>query len=160
MFGGRPTPSCGFALGVERLIDLMKMQECVSAADQVDVYIVHQGEEAMLEAFVLAETLRGTGLDVILHCSPAASGSSFKAQMKRADGSGAMFAILLGDDELKERSASVKALRSPDEEGNQNLIPLSQVADYLIDQIIGAADDEMCGCGCGDLCATPAQGIH
>ncbi|MDL2284081.1 histidine--tRNA ligase [Oxalobacter sp. OttesenSCG-928-P03] len=161
MFGGRPTPSCGFALGVERLIDLMKTQGGASVAENVDVYIVHQGEEAMLEAFVLAEVLRGTGLDVILHCSPAASGSSFKAQMKRADDSGATFAILLGEDELKGGNASVKALRSPDPENNQSLVPLAHVADYLVDQIIGEhPDEDEHGCGCGGLCSAPAHGIH
>ncbi len=160
MFGGRPTPSCGFALGVERLIDLMKTQGSVDVADGADVYIVHQGEEAMLSAFALAEVLRSTGLDVILHCSPAASGSSFKAQMKRADDSGATFAVLLGEDELKEGNASVKALRSPDMENNQSLVPLAQVADYLVDQIISGTEEETCGCGCGSSCAAPAHGIH
>lgn len=161
MFGGRPTPSCGFALGVERLIDLMKTQGNANFTENADVYIVHQGEEALLEAFVLAETLRGTGLDVILHCSPAGSKSSFKAQMKRADDSGATFAILLGEDELKGGNASVKALRSPDTENNQSLVPLAQVADYLVDQIIGETQsEEMCGCGCGSTYAEPAHGIH
>ncbi|MCL1886630.1 MAG: histidine--tRNA ligase [Betaproteobacteria bacterium] len=161
MLGGRPTPSCGFALGVERLIELMKAQGNVNAADNPDVYIVHQGETAMLEAFALAEVLRGAGLDVILHCSPAAAGSSFKAQMKRADDSGAAFAILLGEDELKGNHASIKALRSPDVENNQSLVPLARVADYLIDRIISEDDNKgACGCGCGGLCETPTHGIH
>jgi len=161
MFGGSPTPSCGFALGVERLIELMKAQGSAGFSEQADVYIVHQGEDAMLEAFALAEALRGTGLDVILHCSPAASGSSFKAQMKRADDSGATFAILLGEDELKGGNASVKALRSPDMKNNQSLVPLVQVADYIVGQIIGEEQgEETCGCGCSTSCAAPTHGIH
>ncbi len=161
MFGGRQTPSCGFALGVERLIDLLKTQKNSQVTDPVDVYIVHQGEEAMLEAFAMAETLRNTGLDVILHCSPAASGSSFKAQMKRADDSGALFAILLGEDEIKGGNATVKALRALDMSNNQSLVPLSQVVDYLISQMVDDGDNEdMCSCGCGDFHTTPSQEIH
>lgn len=142
MFGGRPTPACGFALGAERIIELLKSMGDVNANKATDVYIVHQGENAQLEAFVLAETLREAGLDVILHCAPAASGSSFKAQMKRADDSGATMAVILGEDEIKEQKASVKALRAEDMTNNQVLIPIETVTDYIINQFIGDA----CSC--------------
>ena len=142
MFGGKPTPACGFAMGVERLIELMKSKGDVEERKQCDIYLVHHGEEAMLQSFVLAEVLRSAGLDVILHCAPANAGSSFKAQMKRADASGASFAVLVGEDEIAENSASVKSLRSTDQENNQNRVPFENLTDYLVDQMIGEFDDE------------------
>ena len=160
MLGGRPTPSCGFALGVERLIELMKEQDGAAGGEHADVYVVHQGEEAMLEAFSLAEVLRNTGLDVILHCSPAAAGSSFRAQMKRADDSGAAFAVILGEDEVRGNHASIKALRSSDMENNQSRVPLSQVADYLVDQIINGTEDGDGRCGCGEWHAVRPHDVH
>lgn len=142
MFGGKPTPACGFAMGVERLIELMKAKGGVANQKQCDVYLVHQGEAAMLQSFVLAENMRNAGLDVILHCASANAGSSFKAQMKRADGSGASFAVLVGEDEIAGNSATVKFLRSTDQENNQGAVPFDSLTDYLVDQIIGECDDE------------------
>ena len=141
MFGGRNTPSCGFALGVERLIELLKAQGEVNVTKKADVFIAHQGEEALPEAFVLAESLRNTGLDVIVYCTAANSAGSFKAQMKRADESGATFAVLIGEDEVKSGQATVKALRSDNASDNQSSVPFEKVADYLVDQIVGE-----CGC--------------
>ena len=142
MFGGKPTPSCGFALGMERLIELLKTQGDINTTSKADVFIAHQGEDALPEAFVLAESLRNTGLDVIVYCTAANSGGSFKAQMKRADESGAAFAVLIGEDEVKSGSASVKALRSDNATDKQLSVPFEKVADYLVDQIVGE-----CGCG-------------
>ena len=85
MIGGKPTPACGFAMGVERLLELMKASGEQFAPNQCDVYVVHQGEAAQLQAFVLAERLRDAGLDVVLHCASANGICNFKAQMKRAD---------------------------------------------------------------------------
>lgn len=141
MFGGKPTPSCGFALGMERLIELLKTQGEVNTTSKADVFIAHQGEDALPEAFVLAESLRNTGLDVIVYCTAANSGGSFKAQMKRADESGAAFAVLIGEDEVRSGEASVKALRSDNTADRQLSVPFEKVADYLVDQIVGD-----CGC--------------
>ena len=140
MFGGKFTPACGFAMGVERLIELMRMLESQPTEHQCDVYLVHAGEKAQLQAFVLAERLRDAGLDVIVNCVTANSGSSFKSQMKRADASGANFAIILGDNEIDGGVASVKAMRAADLENNQQSVPLDSVVDYLIDQIVGNDD--------------------
>lgn len=140
MFGGKPTPACGFAMGVERLIELMKNAGAPSAPSQCDVYLVHQGEEAQLQAFVLSERIRDAGLDVVLHCASAKGGASFKAQMKRADASGASFAVILGEDEIKQQLATVKALRAEQGEGQQVTIAFDAVVEHLVDQII-AADD-------------------
>ncbi len=137
MFGGKPTPACGFAMGVERLLELMKANGDALSHNQCDVYLVHQGEEAQLQASVVAERLRDAGLDVILHCASAAGIGSFKSQMKRADGSGAAYAIIIAEDEIAKGAAVVKELRSADAGSNQAEVPFEGIADYLVDQIVG-----------------------
>ena len=107
LIGGKPAPACGFAMGVERLIALMRDGGAQDAAEPLDVYLVHQGETADRFAFAVAERLRDHGLSVLQH----AGGGSFKSQMKRADASGAMVAVIVGDDEATAGEASVKALR-------------------------------------------------
>jgi histidyl-tRNA synthetase len=141
MFGGKPTPACGFAMGVERLLELMKANGEQYVPNQCDVYIVHQGEAAQLQAFVVAERLRDAGLDVLLHCAAANAGTGFKTQMKRADASGASFAVIIGEDEVAQGVASVKSLRSQDQQQNQATVQFEEVAEYLVDQIVGGDDD-------------------
>jgi histidyl-tRNA synthetase len=142
MFGGKPTPACGFAMGVERLLELMKANGEAYARNQCDVYIVHQGDQARLQAFVAAERIRDAGLDVVLHCAAAGGAGSFKSQMKRADASGAAFAVIIGEDEVAKGVAAVKAMRSNDMENNQSTVALEQVADFLVDQIVDAGHDD------------------
>jgi histidyl-tRNA synthetase len=104
--GGKPTPACGFAMGVERLLALLPAQS-PPAANVPDVYLVHSGSEATPVAWRTAERLRGAGLNVVLHCG----GGNFKAQMKRADGSGARFAVIIGDNEATAGRVALKSLR-------------------------------------------------
>ncbi|GGY08547.1 histidine--tRNA ligase [Massilia dura] len=144
-FGGKPTPAVGFAMGIERLIELMKSAGETAAPNQCDVYLVHQGAEAQMQAFILGERIRDAGLDVILHCATAAGAGSFKSQMKKADGSGASFAIIIGEDEVANNTASVKALRGAEGEQQQATVVFEEVVGYVVDQIIG-------GNACGDDC--------
>jgi histidyl-tRNA synthetase len=144
MFGGKPTPACGFAIGVERLLELMKATGEKFTPNQCDVYVVHQGEAAQIQAFVIAERLRDAGLDVVLNCASANGGSSFKSQMKRADASGAGFAVILGDDEVAKGVATIKAMRSEDPENNQTEVAFEAVTDHVLNQIV-----------CGDECDDP-----
>lgn len=139
MFGGKPTPACGFAMGVERLLELMKASGEQFAPNQCDVYIVHQGEPAQLQASVVAERLRDAGLDVVLHCAASAGIGSFKSQMKRADHSGAAYAVIIGEDEIAQGAAVVKEMR--DAEGKQSNVVFEGIADYLVDQIVGDDHD-------------------
>jgi histidyl-tRNA synthetase len=141
MFGGKPTPACGFAMGAERLLELMKEAGGIVPSNQCDVYLVHQGSAAQLEAFVLAERIRDAGMDVVLHCASASGLGSFKSQMKRADASGAHFAVIIGEDEMAQQQASVKALRAEDTEHQQAMVGLADVVDYLVDQIFGSEDE-------------------
>ena len=142
MFGGKSTPACGFAMGVERLLELMKAAGEQYAPNQCDVYLVHQGEAAQLQSCVFAERLRTAGLDVVLHCASSNSGGGFKAQMKRADASGAAFAIIIGEDEIANATAVVKNLRgASDAESAQAAVAFDAVPDYVVDQIVGDDHD-------------------
>jgi len=141
MFGGKPTPAVGMAMGMERLIELMKTAGEPSDPNHCDVYMVHQGDAARMQAFILAERIRDAGLDVVLHCATAAGAGSFKSQMKKADASGAAFAVILGDDEIAAQQAAVKALRAADAAQQQASVPFENVVDYLVDQIIGHDHD-------------------
>ena len=122
--GGKPAPGCGFALGVERLIELMKECAVETAAPTPDAYIVHQGEGAMQAAFSAAETARDAGLEIVLH----AGGGNFKAQLKRADASASRYAIILGEDEVKSGRLSLKPLRG---QGEQSTIDLTQAIESI-----------------------------
>lgn len=146
MFGGKETPSCGFAMGIERILELMKMSGELHAPNQCDVYLVHQSAEGQMQSFVLAERLRDAGLDVVLHCATIAGVGSFKSQMKRADASGAGFAIIVGEDEITQGKALVKALRSEEMENNQSAVPFEAVVDYLVDQITGNEEHDHENC--------------
>jgi histidyl-tRNA synthetase len=136
--GGKPAPACGFAMGVERLIALLKEEHGAEAEQAArpapDVYVVHQGEMAQRPAFRAAEALRGAGYDVLFHCG----GGSFKSQMKRADASGAQLAVIIGDDEAREGSASLKPLR---EDMPQKRIQLEQLADEIGNYLFGDDND-------------------
>ncbi|MFM8338716.1 MAG: His/Gly/Thr/Pro-type tRNA ligase C-terminal domain-containing protein, partial [Fluviibacter sp.] len=108
--GGKPTPACGFALGVERLLALLQDAGNLPQAEAPDVYLIQQGDAAGDLAIRVAESLRDTGLDVVYHCG----GGSFKSQMKRADHSGAPLAVIIGEDEVAQGEVTVKALRQKD----------------------------------------------
>jgi len=140
-FGGKPTPAVGFAMGIERLVELMKLAGEPAAPGSCDVYMVHQGEAAQMQAFVLAERIRDAGLDVVLHCAATSGAGSFKSQMKKADGSGAAFAVIIGDDEIAAGTAAVKAMRGAEGEAQQASVPFDAVVDYVVDQIVGHDHD-------------------
>jgi histidyl-tRNA synthetase len=136
LIGGRPSPSCGFAIGVERVIELLKEAGTVDTAAAVDVYVAHQGGATAAQAFIVAERLRDAGLDVVYH----AGEGSLKSQMKKADASGAEFAVIVGESELAQRSAALKALRggSAGGGGEQRIVPLDRLADELVDALTRA----------------------
>jgi histidyl-tRNA synthetase len=104
--GGKPTPACGFAIGSERMVLLLQGAGIAPAA-ALDAYLVHVGAEAGRLALTVAEMLRDAGLSVAVN----AGGGSFKAQMKKADVSGARFALIVGEDEAAANRVTVKPLR-------------------------------------------------
>ncbi|QFY78333.1 histidine--tRNA ligase [Alcaligenes faecalis] len=127
LMGGKPSPAVGFAIGMERLLDLCSQDGEQAAIPECQVYMVHQGEAAQRKASLLAEQLRDAGLQVIVH----AGSSGFKSQFKRADASGAQAAVILGDDELQKEQASVKWLRAADGAEQQQSVDFSELASVL-----------------------------
>ncbi|MDR2678089.1 MAG: histidine--tRNA ligase [Zoogloeaceae bacterium] len=134
--GGKPTPACGWACGLERILALIAE---VSPFDEEmpgpNLYIVHQGEAACDAAFQQAEALREVGLSVQLNCG----GGSFKAQMKKADASGAHCAIIIGDDEVRDEVVQLKFLR--DENTPQQRLPATGLGDLLLDYFFNDTDE-------------------
>jgi histidyl-tRNA synthetase len=121
--GGEATAAIGFAMGIERVVDLVNKSGNAVPVRAPEVYLVASGERAEREALVLAEKLRDAlpgGGGVLLNLG----GGNFKAQFRRADRSGARFAVILGDQELDRGVAAVKTLRS---EGGQIECPLSEL---------------------------------
>lgn len=116
--GGKPAPAVGFAMGIERLLLLIQTLDRVPAelARQVDVYFVTLGEAAAVASFRLAEQLRDAlpGVRLVVHCG----GGSFKSQFKKADKSGALFALILGEDEAAAEQIGIKPLRSDAQQEN------------------------------------------
>ncbi len=106
--GGKPAPGVGFAAGVERLIALVTEAGRAAPAPAADAYVIWMGEGTDAFALSLAEALRAQGRSVVQH----AGGGSFKSQMKKADGSGARYALIVGEDELKAGEVTVKPLRA------------------------------------------------
>ena len=131
--GGKPAPACGFAMGVERLIALMREAGGEVGAEPVDVYVVHQGQAASRLAARVAEGLRDQGIDVLFHCG----GGSFKSQMKKADASGASFAVIIGDDEANAGEVTLKPLRpTGDQQNEQKRVSVDRVADEIMSSIL------------------------
>ncbi len=122
--GGKPAPAAGFAMGVERLLALLEEYTFSPPMTPADAYLVHQGEAADRFAWRVAERLRDRGLHVIHHCG----GGGFKSQMKKADASGARYAIIIGDDEAERAEVSLKPLRDL---GEQVRAEVDEAADLI-----------------------------
>lgn len=123
--GGNPTPAIGFAMGIERLLLLM---EALAVEPVIEtspfLFMIAVGDEALQRSLVLAESLRNDAYSVIVQTS----GGSFKSQFKKADKSGARLALILGDDEVRDKTVSIKDLRN---EGEQVNIPQHELSQYL-----------------------------
>ncbi len=139
--GGKPAPACGFAMGIERLLALWQEQGHRHEAPVPDAYLVHQGEAAGRFAFRIAEHLRSGGFTIHLHCG----GGSFKAQMKKADASGAPLALIVGDDEAAANAVSVKPLREGDasraQPAAQVCVSFDDLAEHLGELLFPMEDD-------------------
>ena len=136
--GGKPAPACGWAMGMERIIELIKEQGLAAEADNAcDIYMLHQAGDTLEAAMVVAERLRGAGIEVILHCSPDGGVASFKSQMKKADSSGAAYAIIIGPDELAAGQAQLKDLRR---DGQQMTVAMGGLVDAVINQLVSISE--------------------
>jgi len=129
--GGRATPAIGFAMGVERLISLLEESETASQVEGLHAYMVLVGEESQKRGLALAENLRDQipGLRLLTNCG----GGSFKSQFKKADRSGARFALVIGEDELQRGVAGIKPLRDDSEQQEIALDSMKEFFRPLLD---------------------------
>jgi histidyl-tRNA synthetase len=120
--GGKPTPACGFGMGIERALLVLQASN-VAAAYSPHAFVAHSGESAARMAWSVSERLRDAGLSVVL-----GAGGSFKSQMKKADASGARYAVIVGDSEVQEKKVTLKPLR---EGGEQKTLPLEEAIAHI-----------------------------
>jgi len=131
--GGSPTPAVGFALGIERVVAMLQQRDLSPSACVPHVYLVTVGEPARQAGLVLAERLRDQlpAVRVLGHCGEG----GFKAQLKRADRSGAPLALIIGEEEARNGVVGVKYLRADRE---QVSVPLGELA-ALVAQAVAAS---------------------
>lgn len=128
--GGKPTPATGFAMGMERLLALLEDTSQGETEAGADLYLVLMGETAARAGLVMAERLRNElpGAEIIAHCG----GGSAKSQFKRADRSGARYAIVIGESEVEAGSAVIKPLRN---DGGQLTVQQSELSGALAERL-------------------------
>ena len=133
--GGEATPGIGFAMGIERLVALMAQAGAVPAPAAADVFVVVNGERAAAYGLQLVEQLRdalpGRRFELNL------GGGNFKTQFRRADRSGAVLAVILGDDELARGMAALKPLRR---DAGQSESPLPDLAAAIQSALVTAVE--------------------
>jgi len=124
--GGPATPGVGFAMGVERLVMLLVDNALIPTQNTMDAYCVAEGELAEFQVLVLAEQLRDAlpQLRLLVNCG----GGSFKRQFKKADKSGASFALIIGEEEIKNQKISIKSLR---EEMPQQTVTIDEAISFF-----------------------------
>ena len=128
--GGKAAPAVGWALGVERVLELLREQGAEIAAPVLDAYAIVPSADALPQVMVALQALRERGVRVQMHAAPAGADGpgSMKSQFKRADASGARHALIFGTDELARGEVTVKSLR--DGEGAQIARSLGEVASW------------------------------
>ncbi len=128
LIGGKPAPAVGWAIGIERVLDLLAQCNIEPPSTPPDAYAVVPDAAAMLPALVAVEAMRAAGLAVTVHAAGRDGLGSIKAQFKRADASGARYALVFGGDELAQGMVTVKPLR--DANSPQQMRALAQVSEW------------------------------
>ncbi|MDR2128996.1 MAG: histidine--tRNA ligase [Burkholderiaceae bacterium] len=123
--GGKPAPAVGWAMGVERVLELLAQEGIAAPQPAPDAYAVLPDDAASPQAMHCLQQLRALGVRVQMHASAGEGLGSMKSQLKKADASGARFALIFGADELAAGQVTIKALR--DGAGAQQQQPLTQV---------------------------------
>jgi len=110
--GGKPTPAVGWALGVERILELLKVQQRLPDVPVPDAYAIIPDAAALPQALGVLRALRQAGVSVLMHTAGAEGMGSMKSQFKKADASGARHALIFGGDELVQGKVAIKSLRA------------------------------------------------
>ena len=129
--GGKPAPAVGWGMGIERLLLLLDEVGVQSPVIAPDAYAVVPSATASAVAIATCEALRSSGVSVMMHAAGADSWGAMKTQFKRADASGARFALIFGDDELARGEVAIKSLR--DASVPQRSVALCDAADWAPD---------------------------
>jgi histidyl-tRNA synthetase len=130
--GGKPTPAVGWAIGMERVLELLKEQGEGDAVLAPDAYAIVPDASALPAVMACLQTLRMAGTSAIMHASGPEGMASMKSQFKRADASGARYALVFGPDEMAQAQVTVKALRDASiEQQTRSLHDVSAWADSL-----------------------------
>ena len=124
VLGGKPTPAVGWGMGIERVLELLKVQGRSSGASSPDAYAIISENAGLPIAMQCLQVLRSQGVSVQMHAGTSEGLGSIKSQFKRADTSGARFALIFGPDEIAQGIVTVKSLR--DGSGTQSIQALSQ----------------------------------
>jgi histidyl-tRNA synthetase len=128
LLGGKPTPAVGWGMGIERVLELIKEQGAELPALVADAYAVVPDAAALPVAMQTLQSLRRAGVQVQMHAGATEGMGSMKSQLKKADSSGARYALIFGADELAQNLVLVKSLR--DGSGVQTTQSLADVADW------------------------------
>jgi histidyl-tRNA synthetase len=132
--GGKPAPAVGWALGVERVLELLKEQGTLPDAVSPDVYAIVPDASALPVVFQTIQQLRAQGVSVQMHAGTGEGMGSMKSQFKKADGSGAALALIFGGDELARGEVTLKSLR--DGAGAQEALPLVEVVSRVTHKLL------------------------
>ncbi|HAJ14050.1 MAG TPA: histidine--tRNA ligase, partial [Comamonadaceae bacterium] len=130
--GGKATPAVGWALGVERILELLKAQQSLPPVPVPDAYAVIPDAAAVPVALNVLRSLRQAGVSVLMHAQGNEGMGSMKSQFKKADASGARFALIFGEQELAQGQVALKSLRGErsDSASGQQLLDLADVANW------------------------------
>jgi histidyl-tRNA synthetase len=126
--GGKPTAAVGWGMGIERMLLLLDAVGVATAKSCADVYAIVPGPQALAIAATTCERLRAGGLAVLMHAAGGEAWGSMKSQFRKADASGARYALVFGDDEIARGEVAIKPLR--DASAAQRLVPLADVASW------------------------------
>ena len=120
-FGGKPTPAVGFAAGMERISLLIKREEILS--DELDIFLIYSGENAYKKSIQLSNLLRTNNISADID----PNSKSIKSQFKKADRENAKWTIIIGEDEIADRSCTIKNMKS----GEQKKVDEAEIIDFL-----------------------------
>ena len=126
--GGKPAPAVGWAMGVERVLELLKEQEGALMIEPLDAYAVVSEVSDLPRVSAYLQALRALGVSIQMHASADGVMASIKSQFKKADASGARYALIFGVDELAQGCVTIKSLRDAGQA--QQLEPLSQLPQW------------------------------
>ncbi len=128
VLGGKPTPAVGWGMGIERVLELLKEQSIETSNTVLDAYAIVPDLADSIRVAPILQQLRALGISVQMHATADGAAGAMKSQFKKADASGARYALVFGTEELSKQQVAVKSLR--DGNGVQTLQSLENVESW------------------------------